>query len=714
MKKYILYISILSFCFNLSTLAQKNKIQNNSQIALMPRTAKDSITLRWVMSDINVFKKGLQNGYVINRSEQINGKFSKFKEVARVKPWLLSKWNNRLESLKDTTKNEYKYFKMAYELVVNGDSYLPTDLSDLQAIQLAKAQNELTFLFALIASCNDQFAAEAMGLRYTDYQVVENTSYKYQIEPINNSKNEEKLISEVEAKAETNKVQPLVTVNVIENEKSIGLNWLLSEEPYIGYSIERSQDNGKTYIRLNKEIILVNEDLNALGQSMGTLVDTNVHMYKPYIYKIIGHTLFADEALVGTARGMARDRTPVSSIFVPSPEPTGNNSAIIKWRLTAPNYDLKGFNIRRDNNPNGNFEKILNSNILSQSTTQFKDITFNNNEPNYYIVETIDTAGNTFRSGPVYLLNVDSFAPSSPVFIKGTVDTNGIVTLQLKLNPENDFMGYRIQKANQEDHEFSTFFESYKGGNDSLLIKSTDSIFYDTISLNTLTKHIYYRAYALDFHYNQSTPSIPIKLSRPDIIPPVTPIISNISVNDTSLILKIIPSVSEDVKACTIFRKIAPDTSWIAYDTIAPNKTTYIDTCIKTGNSYMYAIQAKDSSGLLSTLSVPKSGRPYDTGIRKGVDELKAQFDNDSKEIVLSWNYKSNYIKTDETVTFIVYRSVGTAPLERYKSIPYSNGTFFYKESDLQSKGPYNYGVKVITNTGGESELSNTLTVTIP
>jgi hypothetical protein len=79
MKKYILYISILSFCFNLSTLAQKNKIQNNSQIALMPRTAEDSITLRWVMSDINVFKKGLQNGYVINRSELINGKFSKFK-----------------------------------------------------------------------------------------------------------------------------------------------------------------------------------------------------------------------------------------------------------------------------------------------------------------------------------------------------------------------------------------------------------------------------------------------------------------------------------------------------------------------------------------------------------------------------------------------------------------------------------------------------------
>lgn len=702
MKKYTLFILLTAFSLPKWVVAQQVFKPDTAKIALLPRTANDSITLRWLVDKFDVLKMGLESGYEIKRAELNGGSWSKFNTVATVKAWSKSQWNNHINSIKDTSSYAYKYAKMAYDIVVEKSS-TSADLSSLEGMQMAKAENDLKFLFATLASCNDRYAAEGMALRWVDKQVQSGKKYRYRIDLVLNTGKIPVLGVEADAQAVPHVSKAKAKIEPIENENNITLNWEIAEEPLISYSLERSDDNGRTFRRLNNEPILMSEKTDSNQISIGTLADTMVQLYKPYIYRVIGNTLFADETLVGQVKAMARDRTPVSSIFVPNPEPISHKVARIKWQLTAPAPDLVGFRIRRDAQREGKFDKILNKNLLSPKVEAFDDATFDPSVSNYYIVETVDTAGNIFRSQPVYLLVVDSIPPAAPNWVKATIDSNGIVTLHLKLNKETDFMGYRILKANQEDHEFSTIIESYTR-NDSLFLTGRDSIFYDTVSLNTLTSHVFYKAVALDFHYNESGASKPISVTRPDTIPPVTPLLTAIDVSDTALVLQITPSSSEDVKETKVLRKRQNEDNWTIYQTLKPTETSFIDKNVETNVVYEYALQAIDSNNLSSPISFSLTGRPYDLGVREGINNFEANYDKDSKEVVLTWLYKPTK-ERNEKVFFLIYRSIGNGSLERYSTVP-NEGQFIFKDSEFSNKGKYNYSIKVVTDTGAESELS--------
>jgi len=687
-------------------VAQTEPEKENSKIALMPRTSGDSIVLRWITDNPKLLSKGLEKGYSIKRADLIIGGWSDPVEVAMIKPWDKAKWDQHLASLKDTNTSEYKNFKAAYELIVKSNEYLPTDLSDLSAIQMAKAQNELTFLFSILVSCTDRLAADAMGLRWVDKNVEFGKKYKYQIELMEESE-EERLPSAIETEAVPHVSNAAAKLTVIENERNIILRWLIAEEPIIGYSLERSEDGGKKFTRMNSSIILMSSTQDSLEREVGSLADTAVELYKPYVYKVIGHTLFADEVLIGRAEGMARDRTPFAAIFVPNPEPTGTKKAIITWELTDNPKDLVGFNVRRDISAQGRFESVLNKSMLSPSTTQFDDIAINFEEPNYYLVETIDTAGNSFFSNPVYLLQIDSFPPAAPVWLRGSVDSNGVVKLVLNANKEKDLMGYRIQRANQADHEFSTFLETYER-NDTLPKRNRDSVFYDTTTLETLTKNIYYRVFALDFHYNQSEPSQILILARPDIVPPTSPVLKNIDVAENSLQLNIIPSSSADVQYTKIYRRSSVDSILVNYAMIGGKDTMFNDTFVITGNLYEYSLQAIDSNDLVSLYSIAMGARPFDNGLRKGIENFEASFSKESETVRLIWDYSLSYVKPGEKLYFIIYRSspLDSNALLSYKSFEYQGNNSFFNDEDVKAGRDYQYAIKVSTDIGAESLMS--------
>ncbi|MBI1306965.1 MAG: hypothetical protein GC181_10220 [Bacteroidetes bacterium] len=710
---YMLFTAGLLF-FSGSVKAQKEMVEEKAQIALMPRTANDSIVLRWLTSDAELLSAGIDNGYLIKRSDLENGKWSKYKEVATVKTWAKKDWDKTLNQFKDTNSKEYRYFKMAYELVINRNKYLPTDISDFSAIQMAKAQNDLMFLFSILASCNDRVSSEAMGLRWVDKTVTPGMKYKYSIELKSPKEGLTLDPTEIETETKPYQTNAQAKLTAIENEVNITLHWLIAEEPLIGYSLERSQDGGKSYTRLNSEMIMINDETDSLKRSIGTLADTMVKLYVPYVYRIVGHTLFADEVVVGTIEAMARDRTPFSSIFVPSPEPTGEKVAVIKWELTGPPRDLAGFNVLRDNSTHGTFSNKINNALLSPNITEFRDVDFSADQPNYYIIETIDTAGNMFRSNPVYLLLVDSIPPTAPVWSSATMDSNGVVTLRIKLNREKDFMGYRIQKANQADHEFSTFLETYER-NDTLPKTGSDSVFTDTVTLNTLTRNIYYKVYALDFHYNQSAASKIIKVARPDIIPPVAPVLKRIVVSDSFLQLKIIPSSSEDAKNTKVWRKTPFDSTLVEYAVLSSKDTVFTDSSVETSTEYEYALQAVDSSNLVSDFSLSIAATPYDNGLRKGIENFEVVYNEDFEKVMLSWNYSFLFCKPNERVFFTVYR---TSPLdsnvmESYKSFEFTGDNTSFQDDEIKSGKTYSYAVKILTDIGAESLLSETRKVAI-
>jgi uncharacterized protein len=711
MKKIVILLSIIFvfLFFNQAWAQSREKLP--AVIGFVSRSTPDSIVLRWLVDDVNLFNNGFTNGYIIERADENDGSWTEFKTVATVKAWPLKQWNDRLSILRDTTQNSYKNFKTAYELLMNTSKKADIDMSDSDAVVEAQTESELEYLFTVIVSCMDIYAADAMALRWVDHNVKEGENYKYRISFADASLYSKYSATEVEAKAETYVSKSKPMIKTIENESSIIMNWILGEEPIIGYSLERSQDNGKNFQRLNKSIVILNEEYDENGNDIATVVDTTVVLYTPYLYRLIGHTLFADEIEIGQVKAMARDRTPANAIFVPNPEPTSGEKAVIEWRMTAKMPDLKGFNVRRDSEREGDFNLKLNESLIPSDKLQFTDENPDPEGTSYYVVETVDTAGNIFRSNPVLLVLIDSFPPSKPVWSMGTIDSTGAVTLVLHINKEKDFMGYRLLRANQEDHEFSVFYESYKR---DYFVQGTDSVFLDTISLNSLTGHVFYKAVALDFHYNQSKPSEALKLVRPDTIRPMPPILKKLLISDTAISLVIVPSASKDVGVIKIYRKSAADTAWVAFDEVSAKERTYNDFQVTPGQKYEYRLTAVDTNDLVSNFSFSLSGIPYFPSTIDAIRNFKAEYDSDAKQVFITWDcipLKHNY---DQVTSFVIYRAKGDAKPERYHSIIYNKQGFFYMDDDISVGSSYTYSIKAITKRGAESLLLPFQIVKIP
>jgi len=61
--------------------------------------------------------------------------------------------------------------------------------------------------------------------------------------------------------------------------------------------------------------------------------------------------------------------------------------------------------------------------------------------------------------------------------------------------------------------------------------------------------------------------------------------------------------------------------------------STYTDRNIIARTTYEYVIEAIDSSGLHSPPSTPVIGRPYDSGVRPLVTDLRAAYKREKKTI---------------------------------------------------------------------------------
>jgi len=709
-KRIIIVTFLFAQLFFLSVEAQDIKKLAPS-IGLIPRTSSDSIIFRWIVDDISLYQDGLKYGYIIERAEANKGGWSDFQQVAHIKTWTKKQFDERFAVLTEKNNNSYKYFSAAYEFVLGEDTIIKTDFLDSIAKEEAESDNGMTFLFSIVVSCMDNYAADAMGLRWVDRNVTEGKNYKYRIQFANEKLSSKYEISELEVKAEPYFSTAKSEVYAIENEQNIIMKWKIGDEPIISYILERSDDGGKSFRRLSKGLELINDELDQDSNSIGILADTSVRLYTPYIYRVIGQTFFADEVEIGQVKAMARDRTPANAIFVPNPEPTSGEKAVIEWRLTAKMPDLKGFNVRRDSEREGDFNLKLNESLIPPDKLQFTDENPDPEGTSYYVVETVDTAGNIFRSNPVLLVLIDSFPPSKPVWSMGTIDSTGAVTLVLHINKEKDFMGYRLLRANQEDHEFSVFYESYKRDH---FVQGTDSVFRDTISLNSLTGHVFYKAVALDFHYNQSKPSEALKLVRPDTIRPMPPILKKLLISDTAISLVIVPSASKDVGVIKIYRKSSADTAWIAFDKVLANERAYNDLQVTPGQNYEYRLAAIDTNELVSNFSFSLSGTPYFPSRIDVIRNFKAEYDSDAKQVFVTWDcipLKHNY---DQVTSFVIYRAVGDSKPESYHAVKYEKQKFYFIDKDFSTGASYKYSIKAITKNGAESLLLPLMLVKIP
>lgn len=665
-----------------------NAQDETGQLRMLARNTSDSVVLRWAPTKHLNWLRLNRYGYRLERI--ILDQDTKPKQQGEqlgpdtLRPWPVEEWKARLP--------ENNRFAPVALQAVHGKTFTASNFKSESAMIRAKSQEgEMRFAFSLLAADLDAQVANALALRYVDKTAGKDKRVLYRLISLDPEFPDTALVGVNRAELDAALPAP-DQPQAEELEGRIKLRWqTYPESPvFTAFVLERSED--QISWKSVSDIPLVKADPPQALYQEPYLYCTDTSLaknYKTYYYRVRGISPFAELSEPSPSlKAMGRDKTPP-----PNPE-LGNIKAkdgklVLSWNYPSTPADLSGFLVARSAEQNGEY-KLLTNYPLLPSARSYTDASPDMMGQNYYVVYARDTAGNVSASMPAYGFLPDSIAPGKPQKPSGSIDTNGVVTLHWKLGPEQDIQGYRVYFANAVDHEFS--------------IKTPkplrDTVFNDTITLNTLSKKIYYRIAAVDRNYNHSEVSELLVLEKPDILPPVEPLFADYRVSDTAVVLTMIPSSSKDVKEHILFRRISGTEPWNAIKTWPRGKmpNAFSDVSVKGPTYYQYTLVAIDSSGNRSKNSPTMDVRVMPKVSKSEIDGIELKFNETKREVIISWkkpNSEVNY--------YVIYRGKdGKRP--SVLTSPAGNLTSF-SEVLLPGKTNYQYLIKAIYKDGGESPL---------
>ena len=658
-----------------------------SELKAAARYTPNGVELRFFPDRKKTLDLGLQSGFIVERAE---GTSSNFKEIARTKPYADEQWAQILQ--RATTEDEKIQIEISQDFYIasqeknGGKLDFTAGIADLKQ---QKADEDFQFMVSILTTIKNPEAAKALGLSYMDNSVENGKNYSYRVKIAANSE-----VYEIKSVPVT--IQTIIESNQYENKVYIKtgdtqLGFVWEDHPNLsGVDVERTI-NGVNK-KLNDAPIYTVRGKTYEGTKRNGFSEDSLVNYQKYTYRFYGQTIFGERVKFAEVTGMPRDLTPPQKPFLKQPKHAKPDEVHIEWEMNAPIApDFKGFAISRSDKSDGYFS-LINDKLLPSSARKFIDRSFVKGKSNYYLIQALDTANNVSSSFPIAVTLIDSIPPVKPIFIDGKIDSLGVVTVNIQKNKETDLMGYRLYRSNSPEHEFSVIEEGFLSL-DSLQ-NEVQTKFLDTVTLKSLTPYIYYRTEALDFNHNTSEFSEILKVKRPDIIPPTTPVFKKVKVGEDFVQLEFALSKSRDVKQQLLYRKLNLKDEWEQLAQLQNDQKEYVDKEVEKGVKYYYSLQAIDDSDNKSEFAIPVMGKPYDTGVRPPVENLRIRQDNN--DIMLTWNYPQ---KNDKTL-FVIYKQNKDGNLVQYKN----TRELSFKEN-LSSK-PTGYAVKVVTKDGGKSKVS--------
>jgi len=687
-------ILFLLLAINFFTCSYGQEEAKKSAIEVVARSFGDSIILRWAPNNPMAWKLSNKEGYiieryVIQRDGKPNKKLSSKKQVLTstpLKPWNLDKW----ESLA-----KFNNYGAIAAQAIHGKSFELTNTREgdiMRNVGLAQ-ELESRFSFALFSADQSLKVAEASGLMFTDINVKKGEKYVYKIYSS---------VSPSVYKIDTgfvfigtDEIKPLpkpLQLKAEFRDKAVLLSWnkVYFEHIYSSYVIERSDDGGNTFYMI--------DILPIVNTSPGTESHTE-KMYKvdslplndvQYSYRIWGKTIFEEIGPPSdTVQGSGEPKGLQLAPHITSVKNQKDGTLKIEWRFPKEyNSKLKEFELLRSDKVNGEYTMLTK---VKPELREFKD-----SKPgrvNYYIVKVIELTDNSVSSFPALGQPIDSIPPLAPQGLTGNINKSGILNLHWNKVSDTDVFGYRVYMSNSLNDEFTQITKE----------PVRDTLFNDTVSLNTLTSKIYYKVMALDLNYNLSSFSSAIAVKRPDIVPPVPPRFESYRATDTSIYLRWIPSTSTDVVKHVLLRKESNTNSWITIFEENEKRNEYHDQSAKPKTKYEYAIVAIDDSQLESEKQ-PLSLSLIDYAIMPGVENVEIKADRLTKEVELKWTYVKR-----QPERFLIYRSIKGEPLKLYKSIEGTQNVFIDKSMQLNTT--YEYRIKASFSDGGTSPLSKVVEI---
>lgn len=689
----LLFVASLLFCQ--ATKAQ----QTPAKIGVLAKPLKDSIMLRWGPSSPQAWHILNKSGYQIRRfTITRDGKLLPKPEqqlltAQPIKPWPLAAWQPKVEA-------EDKYFSIAAQaLYGEGFEVSSTEDKGISKMLNQAKEKESRYSFALFSADLDYEVAKAMGLAYVDRTAKNNEKYLYRIYAATADKTLK--IDTGFAYTGYADFKPLpkpFELKAYAEKKGVMLSW--NQEAFKGiyttYLVERSEDNGQTFVSISDAGVVNPEQSEQKESRMASKLDTISALNKKLIYRVKGISPFGEI-------GPLSDTVSVMAIHLLEASASISNAEIIgktvklTWEMPEQPAEILGFDVERSNHPQKDFKKI-NPKLLPANTRTFTDQVTTNS--NYYRIKTYGREQKSTLSYPAFAQMIDSIPPAPPIGLKGTADKTGLVKLTWTANTEKDLAGYRVYRSNAEKGEFSQVSRK--------AIKT--NAFTDTIELKTLTKAVYYKLVAVDTRYNPSEFSAPFKLKRPDIVPPTPPSFYEVRSSVDGVYLAWHASSSEDVVKHVVYRTKKGEENWKSIALFKDTNHVYTDTTAQLAQEYLYKITAFDDSDL-SADSKPFTAKRIDLGLKPAVTTASATADREARQIVLNWKYAAPKVDS-----YLIYKAEQGKPMRLYQTLRPTETLQKDKshqliDTPLFINTIYQYRIKVAFTDGTESPLSKPITI---
>jgi fibronectin type 3 domain-containing protein len=222
--------------------------------------------------------------------------------------------------------------------------------------------------------------------------------------------------------------------------------------------------------------------------------------------------------------------------------------------------------------------------------------------------------------------------------------------------------------------------------------------------LKNLTNRIYYKIDAVDFRFNHSPFSTVVQVIKPDVVPPMPPVIKGVKPTAEGVELEFIKSSSSDVARYEVYRKHQYSASWSYMSTQPANTSTYKDVIADARHQYQYALLAVDSSGLKSIMCKPVTGKKLTVITRPSIGDFKTEVNREQKYVSLAWTY--DYDGVDK---YLVYRASPGENLSLYKSVHAADKRF--RDTNVKMNTQYSYRVVAVYKDGSLSAYSEEASV---
>jgi uncharacterized protein len=690
-------------------------------VEVLTKSYRDSIVLRWAPTTVDLWQRLDKTGYVIKRADlnerlEVKGEtmITLADSLHPVKPWTLDQIVLKVQETDSAA--------MVAGQALYGEGFgSEASESSLDFVERNQVRN-MRFGFGVLMADRSALAADLMGLRWVDRNVRPNQWYVYYVVPLDSAIVLPSISIVKNDPAQNDKVKGL---KAVAGDNEVKLTWPRADNFFSGYWIERSADNGKTWQKRTPNVVVFMENDNpgpvtrSGDMVLSTLDNPAEEAYINYIfkdstdngityqYRVSGQTAFADFTDYTYASASPQDRTPPPTPAVLRhvvDEKT--NVATLEWSMGEASdllADLAGFSVWEGRHPDSNFVQI--SPLLPPATRQFvSPKPLEKGKIHYYILKAFDQKGNETSTFPLYMHVIDDVPPAAPLNPAYVVDSTGVVTIVWEHNTEVDLMGYRVYFKNDPNAELTQLTRT------PIFV----NMFRDTVELLTMSERIYYQIQAVDLSHNRSEFSVVLEVQKPDILPPIAPILRYPTMNDSLIGLRWEPSSSEDVSQHVLYRRpYERDSVWEQLAILGPRDTAYTDLSAVEEVLYEYTLRAVDDAGLASDWAFPVKGRRWFGAPIPNVENFTAAYSDSTKTVQLRWEYAPPVtgFLAEVDYSFSLYRAVGTGPLMRYRLFDRNTTAFFDPKS--KNDGQYQYAVMVIFKNGKTSALSQTQTVLV-